>query len=99
MPVTAEQLRNAPIGSLCGHPAGRLQNGKLPGIPQAAGFVELRANPTGPSSHPNLPTCKTIDIGDLDGDGVDEAVANGRLLGGVASTSTRRRSCGAPDRA
>jgi hypothetical protein len=36
-----EALATATVPSLCGHPSGRLRNGKLPGIPAGAGFVEL----------------------------------------------------------
>ncbi len=35
-----EALESAPVPSLCGHPAGRLRDGKLPGIPRSAGDVE-----------------------------------------------------------
>jgi hypothetical protein len=53
VPVTAEQLMNsAPIGSLCGHPAGRLENGTLPANPQAAGFVGLPTNPSAVGYYP-----------------------------------------------
>jgi hypothetical protein len=74
-PVTADQLRDAPIGPLCGHPAGRLRDGKLPGIDEGAGFVELRGSPLAVDVAPVPPGAKTVDIGDLDGDGVAEGVA------------------------
>lgn len=35
------QLRDARVPSLCGHPAGRLVDGTLPGIPQFQGHVTL----------------------------------------------------------
>jgi hypothetical protein len=74
-PVTAEQLRQAPIGPLCGHPAGRLQDGKLPGIDESAGFVALGGSPYAANFAPLPPDAKTMDFGDLDGDGVAEGVA------------------------
>jgi hypothetical protein len=74
-PVTAEQLRVAPIGPLCGHPAGRLQDGKLPGIAEGAGFVELSESTYAVQFAPPPPDAKTIDIGDIDGDGVADGVA------------------------
>lgn len=58
--LTAADLRSAPVPSLCDHPAGRLRNGSLPGIPQGAGVVELGDD---------------VVLGDLDGDGVLEAAA------------------------
>ncbi len=58
MPALNEaELRSAPVPSLCDHPAGRLRDGSLPGIPPGRGEVTL-----GKSA-----------FGDLDGDGVDEA--------------------------
>jgi hypothetical protein len=76
VPVTAEQLlSDVPIGALCGHPAGRLHDGKLPGIPEGAGFVELRGSPYSAAFASSPPDAKTIDTGDLDGDGVADAVA------------------------
>lgn len=36
------QLLNAPVPSVCGHPAGTLVQGKLPGIPTGQGVVKLR---------------------------------------------------------
>jgi hypothetical protein len=36
-------LDDAPVPSLCGHPAGQLVSGALPGIPANHGFVELAA--------------------------------------------------------
>jgi hypothetical protein len=75
VPVTLDQLLDAPIGPLCGHPAGRLRDGKLPGIDEGAGFVELRGSPHAVDSAPVPPGAKTVDIGDLDSDGVADAVA------------------------
>lgn len=37
----AERLKSAPVPSLCGHPAGRLVNGTLPGIAPGQGEVSL----------------------------------------------------------
>lgn len=52
-------LRRAPVPSLCGHPAGRLVDGHLPGTPRGEGGVEL----------------SDTSFGDLDGDGVVEGAA------------------------
>ncbi|MFN3215489.1 MAG: hypothetical protein ACE367_03230 [Acidimicrobiales bacterium] len=39
---SAADLANARVPSLCDHPAGRLRNGVLPGIPEGQGVVALR---------------------------------------------------------
>lgn len=57
--VTVADLRNAPVPSLCEHPAGRLVDGSLPGLPPGSGEVTL---------------VDTL-LGDLDGDGRNEGVA------------------------
>jgi hypothetical protein len=60
LPALDEQaLRSAPVPALCGHPAGTLVDGHLPGTPPGEGGVELRETA----------------FGDLDGDGVAEGVA------------------------
>ncbi|MFD4635841.1 hypothetical protein ACFWN2_00930 [Lentzea sp. NPDC058436] len=60
-PVSAAELSSAPVPSMCQHPAGKLVRGSLPGIPANDGLVEL------------LP--KTIVLGDLTGDGTQDAAA------------------------
>ena len=55
--MTAAALRRAPVPPLCGHPAGRLVDGRLQS--SADGGAEL----------------SDTSVGDLDGDGVVEAVA------------------------
>lgn len=57
--LDAAALRRAPVPALCGHRAGRLVDGHLPGTPRAEGGVEL----------------SDTSIGDLNGDGVVEGVA------------------------
>jgi hypothetical protein len=52
-------LRRAPVPSLCGHPAGALVDGHLPGTPPGEAGVELRETA----------------FGDLNGDGRAEGVA------------------------
>jgi hypothetical protein len=42
-PVTLRGLMNAPVPSLCEHPAGNLVNGELPGVPEMEGGVWLFA--------------------------------------------------------
>lgn len=39
--INPDQLLSAPVPSLCGHPAGRLVQGKLPGIAAGQGQVEI----------------------------------------------------------
>lgn len=40
-PVTAQELLSAPVPASCRHPAGRLVNGVLPGIPANHGLMQL----------------------------------------------------------
>lgn len=75
--VTPTQLYSAPVPSLCHHPAGRLVNGALPGIPESQGFVALRA--TLDKAHPD------ISSGDLNGDGKPDAAATFDCSGGGVS--------------
>ena len=56
-PLTEAVLRSAMVPSVCSHPAGTLRDGRLPGIPEGEGEVVL----------------DDVALGDLDGDGVDEA--------------------------
>ncbi|SES30640.1 hypothetical protein [Lentzea albida] len=60
-PVSAADLRSAPVPGMCRHPAGKLVDGKLPGIPENDGFVSLQS--------------ETIQLGDLTGDGTRDAAA------------------------
>lgn len=57
--VTPAQLRSAPVPSLCDHPAGRLVDGRLPGLDPTRGHVALIDS----------------QVADLDGDGRDEGIA------------------------
>jgi hypothetical protein len=68
-PLTAASLLSAPVPSLCQHPAGRLVNGHLPGIPANRGSVEL-AWAYGLRSDHDMMT-----VGDLNGDGISDAAA------------------------
>jgi len=68
-PLTRDAILSAPVPSVCGHPAGRLTNGELLGIPQDEGSVGLGDATYG--GHHNT----YIAIGDLDGDGIPEGVA------------------------
>jgi pimeloyl-ACP methyl ester carboxylesterase len=63
-PVTLADLASAPVPSLCEHPAGTLVNGRLPGIPENQGTVELR---------PTLAGGPGYAFGDLTGDSVRDA--------------------------
>jgi hypothetical protein len=58
-PLDVQALRSAPVPALCGHPAGTLVNGHLPGTPAGEAGVELRQTA----------------FGDLNADGVAEGVA------------------------
>jgi hypothetical protein len=64
-----QRLYAAPVPSVCGHPAGSLEEGSLPGLPENEGFVTLRAK----TDSDNVGDA--VAIGDLTGDGVDETVA------------------------
>lgn len=77
-PVTAAALLNAPVPSLCEHPAGTLVDGVLPGIPERDGGVFLVLEEDG-SFYPGQ-----VDFGDLRGQGeLDAAVAVFCYQGGV----------------
>jgi hypothetical protein len=66
--VDIAALRGAEVPSLCGHPAGRLVDGRLPGIPVTRGFVSLDL--TGDlRGRDRLPV-----TADFDDDGVPEAL-------------------------
>lgn len=41
------ELLGAPVPSACGHPAGTLENGRLPGIPQQEGYVAISTDSSG----------------------------------------------------
>lgn len=65
--VTASDLLSAPVPASCNHPAGTLVGGKLPGIPQNQGDMQLRwlGNPASQR--------KYLALGDLNGDGHTDA--------------------------
>lgn len=65
--VTTKDLYQAPVPSLCEHPAGKLVDGSLPGIPTDRGYVDLLAKSQGASG--------VLAFGDLTGDGAIDAVA------------------------
>lgn len=65
--ITTNALYQAPVPSLCGHPAGTLVDGSLPGIPADQGYVNLLAKSEGMRS--------ALVFGDLTGDGAIDAVA------------------------
>jgi hypothetical protein len=67
-PVTAHELMSAPVPASCEHPAGRLVNGALPGIPADNGFMRL-----GWLGSTFLPESQGTAFGDLDGTGADDA--------------------------
>lgn len=69
-PVTAQELLSAPVPASCEHPAGRLVNGVLPGIPASHGLMELAW--LGGSL---LPESAGTAFGDLNGDGTGDAAA------------------------
>jgi pimeloyl-ACP methyl ester carboxylesterase len=78
-PVTATDLLSAPVPASCTHPAGVLVDGKLPGIPQNHGNMQLRWLGD-PSSKP-----KYLALGDLNGDGhADAATVLDCNAGGVS---------------
>jgi pimeloyl-ACP methyl ester carboxylesterase len=66
-PVTATDLLSAPVPASCRHRAGTLVNGRLPGIPQNQGDMQLGWLGDPSSQHPGLA------LGDLNGDGHGDA--------------------------
>lgn len=64
---TLADLLSAPVPALCAHPAGRLVDGSLPGIPPHGGHVTIA---TKASDYTEPPVSA-----DFDGDGVDEIAA------------------------
>lgn len=68
-PVTAASLLSAPVPAACGHKAGRLSGGRLPGIPEIRGVMGLGWVETGG------PRADVLALGDLDGDGTGDAAA------------------------
>jgi pimeloyl-ACP methyl ester carboxylesterase len=68
-PMTAEDLVNAPVPAACGHSAGTLRHGSLPGIPANEGVMQLAwlSDPKEASS--------LFVAGDLTGDSVPDAAA------------------------
>jgi hypothetical protein len=67
-PVTAASLLSAPVPAACGHRAGRLSGGRLPGIPAHHGSMRLAW--IGGGDREDL-----LALGDLDGDGTGDAAA------------------------
>jgi serine/threonine-protein kinase len=69
--VTAQDLLSAPVPASCQHPAGRLVNGTLPGIPANRGVMELAW-----TGNPRILTeSAATAFGDLNGDGTSDAAA------------------------
>ncbi|MFJ3234454.1 esterase/lipase family protein [Streptomyces sp. NPDC086787] len=68
-PVTAAGLLSAPVPAACGHRAGKLVDGRLPGIPEAHGVMGLSWVET------DRPRSDLLTFGDLDGDGTGDAAA------------------------
>ncbi|SDH49996.1 hypothetical protein SAMN05216553_1256 [Lentzea fradiae] len=62
-----QPLRSAPVPELCGHEAGTLQDGKLPGIPEHDGFVQLATSQNGAGD--------LVASADVTGDGKAETAA------------------------
>lgn len=80
-PFVPADLLSAPVPSLCGHPAGRLVNGTLPGIGPTMGFVSLMW--TGGEER------GAIAVGNLDGKPGDEiAAVVGCSQGGIGHPSS-----------
>ena len=69
-PVTARDLLSAPVPASCEHPAGRLVNGVMPGIPENRGFMQL-----GWVDSSFLSESAGSAFGDLNGDGLGDAAA------------------------
>ena len=65
-PVHPADLLSEPVPSMCGHPAGRLVNGSLPGIPDGAGDVAI-----------NMQGTPQPVFTDLNGDGITDAAVIG----------------------
>lgn len=79
-PVNAQELLFAPVPASCEHPAGRLANGLLPGIPVNHGSMQL-----GWLARANLPESAGTAFGDLNGTGTsDAAVVLSCNAGGVS---------------
>lgn len=68
-PATAASLLSAPVPAACTHPAGKLKNGELPGIPQGEGSMGLAWDAFNTSLE------KFLALGDLDGKGGADAAA------------------------
>jgi pimeloyl-ACP methyl ester carboxylesterase len=66
-PVTPTDLMSAPVPASCRHAAGTLVDGRLPGIPQNQGGMQLRwlGDPASQRTH--------LALGDLNGDGHGDA--------------------------
>jgi hypothetical protein len=67
-PVSAGSLLSAPVPAACGHKAGRLSGGRLPGIPAHHGSMRLAWIDGGHRED-------LLALGDLDGDGTGDAAA------------------------
>ncbi|MGQ0843145.1 MAG: esterase/lipase family protein [Sporichthyaceae bacterium] len=67
-PLEQEELEALPVPSMCGHPAGTLVDGRLPGIAPGAGEVVL-----GSTLNPERAKDFTV-FGDLTSDGVPDTV-------------------------
>ena len=65
--IATKDLYQAPVPGLCEHPAGKLVDGSLPGIPTGQGFVDLGAKSDGGRN--------TLVFGDLTGVGEIDASA------------------------
>jgi pimeloyl-ACP methyl ester carboxylesterase len=68
-PVTAASLRSAPVPAACQHPAGKLDHGQLPGIPEREGEMGLAWVIS------DEPPGNLLALGDLNGDGTGDAAA------------------------
>lgn len=67
-PLELEELETLPVPSMCGHPAGNLVGGRLPGIAPGAGEVVLAA-----INNPEFAKQLAV-FGDLTSDGVPDTV-------------------------
>lgn len=76
-PAALRELLTAPVPSMCGHPAGRLVDGALPGIARYRGYVHLF---TGTKPDDRVAPVRV----DLTGDGTDIAAVASCSQGGVA---------------